>query len=77
MKRLERRFGPLTPPRAADPLDELILTVLSQHTSDVNADRAFTSLRAAYPTWASVVSASRWTRERPERWVTDLELVTR
>src|SRR6185295_15909939 len=57
LRRLERRFGRLTPPRAADPLDELILTVLSQHTSDVNADRAFTSLRAAFPTWAEVVAA--------------------
>jgi endonuclease III len=57
VRRLERRFGALVPPRAVDPLDELILTVLSQHTSDVNADRAFASLRAAYPTWASVVSA--------------------
>jgi endonuclease III len=56
-RRLERRFGELVPPRASDPLDELILTVLSQHTSDVNADRAFASLRAAYPTWDAVVAA--------------------
>ena len=39
--RLAKAFGPLEPPRAADPLDELILTVLSQHTSDLNAERAF------------------------------------
>ena len=57
LRRLERHFGPLTPPRAADPLDELILTVLSQHTSDVNADRAFMSLRDAFPTWDQVVAA--------------------
>ena len=57
VRRLERRFGALVPPRAADPLDELILTVLSQHTSDVNADRAFASLRTSYPTWAAVVAA--------------------
>ena len=57
VRRLERRFGALVPPRAVDPLDELILTVLSQHTSDVNADRSFASLRAAYPTWAAVVAA--------------------
>jgi endonuclease III len=57
VRRLERRFGALVPPRAADPLDELILTVLSQHTSDVNADRAYASLRAAFPTWAAVVDA--------------------
>jgi endonuclease-3 len=31
--------------------------VLSQHTSDVNADRAFASLRAAFPTWEEVVAA--------------------
>src|SRR5262245_8753219 len=57
VRRLERRFGALLPPRASDPLDELILTVLSQHTSDVNADRAFASLRAAFPTWDEVVAA--------------------
>ncbi len=57
LRRLERRFGELSPPRARDPLDELILTVLSQHTSDVNADRAFTSLRATFPTWDRVVAA--------------------
>lgn len=55
-KRLERAFGPLLPPRAADPLDELIWTVLSQHTSDRNAERAFHALRAAYPTWEQVVA---------------------
>jgi endonuclease-3 len=43
------------PPRRSDPLEELILTVLSQHTSDVNAERAFESLRAALPSWADVV----------------------
>ena len=48
LRRLERRFGELVPPRSSDPLEELILTVLSQHTSDVNADRAFTSLMAAF-----------------------------
>jgi endonuclease III len=56
-RRLERRFGELIPPRASDPLEELILTVLSQHTSDVNAERAFTSLRAVYPSWEGVVAA--------------------
>jgi endonuclease III len=34
-----------------------VLTVLSQHTSDLNANRASASLRAAYPTWAAVVEA--------------------
>ncbi|MEO8423152.1 MAG: endonuclease III, partial [Actinomycetota bacterium] len=57
LNRLRKRFGELEPPRRADPLDELILTVLSQHTSDLNAERAFASLRAAFPTWDDVVRA--------------------
>jgi endonuclease III len=56
-RRLVRRFGPLLPPRRTDPLEELILTVLSQHTSDVNADRAFRSLRERFPTWEGVARA--------------------
>jgi endonuclease-3 len=55
--RLAKRFGDLTPPRTADPLDELVLTVLSQHTSDVNAERSFGELRRTFPTWESVVQA--------------------
>jgi endonuclease-3 len=56
--RLAKRFGELVPPRNVDPLDELILTVLSQHTSDINADRAFRDLRAAFPNgWPQVVRA--------------------
>ena len=57
LARLQKRFGELAPPRSVDPLDELILTVLSQHTSDVNADRSFASLREAYPVWQEVVEA--------------------
>jgi endonuclease-3 len=55
--RLAKALGPLEPPRAADPLDELILTVLSQHTSDLNAERAYGELRAAFPTWQQVVDS--------------------
>jgi len=39
------------------PVDELVATVLSQHTSDVNTARAFASLKAAFPSWDAVVSA--------------------
>jgi endonuclease-3 len=55
--RLRRHFGELLPPRRSDPLEELILTVLSQHTSDVNAERAFDSLRSTFPTWDDVTRA--------------------
>jgi endonuclease-3 len=56
-RRLERHFGELLPPRHGDPLEELVLTVLSQHTSDLNAERAYRSLRAALPTWDALVRA--------------------
>ena len=39
------------------PLDELVSTILSQNTNDANRDRAFTSLRARYPTWEAVRDA--------------------
>lgn len=34
------------------------MTVLSQHTSDVNTARAFAGLKQRFPTWASVVRSS-------------------
>lgn len=39
------------------PVDELILTLLSQNTSDVNSGRAFAALKARYPTWEAVANA--------------------
>ena len=57
LNRLRKRYGELVPPRRSDPLEELILTVLSQHTSDVNAERAFEDLRAAFPTWDGIARA--------------------
>lgn len=57
LNRLQKHFGPsLVPPRRTDPLDELILTVLSQHTSDLNAERAFKDLRDELATWDAVVA---------------------
>lgn len=40
-----------------DPLDGLVGTILSQHTSDTNSHRAHAQLRAAYPSWAAVLAA--------------------
>ena len=37
-----------------DPLGELIATVLSQHTSDINTERAFAALKHAFPDWESI-----------------------
>jgi endonuclease III len=43
--------------RRSDPLSELVRTVLSQNTSDVNSGRAYRSLRQAFPTWKSAAEA--------------------
>ena len=41
-----------------DPIDELINTILSQNTNDLNRDRAYRALRARFPTWPAVREAS-------------------
>jgi endonuclease III len=38
-------------------IDELVSTILSQNTNDVNRDRAFVSLRAKFGTWQEVRDA--------------------
>ncbi len=55
--RLDKHYGPrkLTPNH--DPVGEVVNTILSQHTSDVNSGRAYASLREAFPTWESVIDA--------------------
>jgi len=55
-----------------DPVSELVLTILSQNTADVNSERAFEALRAAYPTDGRVmvhrVMAPDGTEAPPEGW---------
>ena len=48
MERLTERYGPVWE-RRLDPTSELILTILTQNSADINAERAFESLRAAFP----------------------------
>jgi endonuclease-3 len=36
------------------PVDELVSTILSQNTNDLNRDRAFDALRKRFPTWDEV-----------------------
>ena len=55
--RLRAYYGrPRNEPHQA-PLDELVLTVLSQNTNDRNRDVAYTRLRARFPDWESVALA--------------------
>jgi endonuclease-3 len=48
-----RRDG--TPHR--QPIDELVRTILSQHTNDLNRDRAFERLVGRFPSWEAVRDA--------------------
>lgn len=38
-------------------IDELVSTILSQNTNDINRDKAFEALRRRFPTWESVRDA--------------------
>src|SRR5437588_861524 len=56
--RLAAAFGRPTPRVHRAPIDELILTVLSQNTNDRNRDVAYARLRERFPSWRAVREAS-------------------
>jgi endonuclease-3 len=56
-RRLAHAYGAPPAPRHLPPLEELVLTVLSQHTSDTNRDRAYADLRRRFPAWDDVADA--------------------
>lgn len=56
-RRLTRAYGAAPEPRRLPPLDELVLTILSQNTNDTNRDRAYADLRRCLPTWDDVADA--------------------
>ena len=43
--------------RRREPTEELVVTILAQHTSDLNAERAFKELRRRLPSWSEVEAA--------------------
>ena len=55
---LEQEYGRPAPRRRLSPLDELVLTILSQHTSDMNSDRAFAALKERFDSWEAVRDAA-------------------
>jgi len=58
--RLAESHGePVWDRRGGDALEELVGTILSQHTSDVNSERAYASLRARFPTWREVLESDQ------------------
>jgi endonuclease-3 len=56
-RQLDKLYGPFKPFIKLDGVTELIVTVLSQNTNDVNRDRAFNNLKDKFPTWDDVLKA--------------------
>jgi endonuclease III len=54
---LADHYGPRVWRGRRDPLDELIMTILSQNTSDRNSGRAYRALRERLPDWQAVIDA--------------------
>jgi endonuclease-3 len=56
-RRLADTYGHPRQVPTGDPLGQLVVTILSQHTTDASADRACENLRATYPEWSQVAEA--------------------
>src|SRR5579872_2655389 len=56
-RRLRAEQGPFVPKPVLPVIDEIVATVLSQHTSDINSERAFAQLKGSFPTWDEVADA--------------------
>ena len=56
-RRLRAGQGAFVPKPVLPVLDELVATVLSQHTSDINSERAFAQLKDRFPSWERVAAA--------------------
>jgi len=56
-RRLRAEQGPFVPKPVLPVIDEIVATVLSQHTSDINSERAFAALKEAFPAWQQVADA--------------------
>ena len=54
---LDEEYGRAPPQPHGDALTELVLALLSQHTSDHNSGRAFHRLLERFPSWEAVIEA--------------------
>lgn len=56
-EKLIKAFGEPEWRQPLSPVDELVSTILSQNTNDVNRDAAFDQLKKDFPTWLAVINA--------------------
>ncbi len=57
LERLRDYYGEPVRRSSGDPISGLVGTILSQSTTDINAERAFDSLRESFNSWETVVNA--------------------
>jgi endonuclease-3 len=57
IQRLSERYAPFPQEPRLEPIQELVFTILSQHTSDTNSERAFRGLMARFGTLEEVARA--------------------
>ena len=50
-------YGKKKQRRRTDPTSELILTILSQNTNDINRDKAYSALKKRFPAWGDLAQA--------------------
>ena len=56
-RRLRAEQGAFAPKPVLPVIDEVVATVLSQHTSDINSGRAFAQLKEKFSSWEQVAAA--------------------
>lgn len=67
IQNLERAYGTPVNPDKSDALDMLVRIILSQATSDINSDRAYTALKSRFPTYEGLLRARPATVENTIR----------
>ena len=58
MTQLGEAYGPVEWEPRYNPAEELVYTILSQHTSDINSERAFLNLMSVFGTLEAIADAS-------------------
>ena len=54
---VSREYGPFSREPRYDPISEVVFTILSQHTSDINSERAFNQLMKTFGSFDEVAKA--------------------
>ncbi|HZQ38792.1 MAG TPA: endonuclease III [Dehalococcoidia bacterium] len=68
LQRLHGVYGELRWRPHHDPISELVLTILSQHTADRASGRAFAELLATFPDWDAIREAEPAAIARAVKW---------